>query len=128
MKVLRSRIGIFKGQKAMMAAIYGYPKGADMLPGLIQIHGGGQYADYRAVWTNARRGYATISISWPGRINAPDYKVNPAIVKLYLEGDTATPTIELQPIGGQWMAITHHAGIPGIALVQFLQLHGPWTP
>jgi predicted alpha/beta-hydrolase family hydrolase len=83
LKVLRYRIGIFKGHKAMMAAIYGYPKSAKNLPGLVQIHGGGQYADYRAVLTNAKRGYATISISWAGRINAPDYKVNPEIVKLF---------------------------------------------
>ncbi|TWU38384.1 hypothetical protein [Novipirellula artificiosorum] len=60
-KVLRYRIGIFKGQKAMMAAVFGYPKGAKHLPGLVQIHGGGQYADYRSVLTNAKRGYATIS-------------------------------------------------------------------
>ena len=82
-KVLRYRIGIFKGQKAMMAAIYGYPKGATHLPGLVQIHGGGQYADYCAVLTNAKRGYATISIAWAGRINAPGYLVNPEIVKLF---------------------------------------------
>ena len=31
--------------------------------GLVQIHGGGQYADYRAPVSNAKRGYATISIS-----------------------------------------------------------------
>ena len=53
MKVLRYRIGVFNGKKAMMAAIYGYPKGAENLPGLVQIHGGGQFADHRAVLTNA---------------------------------------------------------------------------
>lgn len=95
MKVLRYRIGIFKGQKAMMAAIYGYPKEADKLPGLVQIHGGGQYAHYQAVLTNARRGYATISISWAGRIDAPDYRVNPGIVKLFWEGDTANPSYKI---------------------------------
>jgi len=42
MQVLRYRIGVFKGQKAMMAAIYGYPKLAKNLPGLVQIQGGGQ--------------------------------------------------------------------------------------
>jgi hypothetical protein len=63
LKVLRYRIGIFKGKKAMMAAVYGYPKGGRNIPGLVQIHGGGQYADYRAPLTNAKRGYATISIS-----------------------------------------------------------------
>ncbi|MBV5314605.1 MAG: dienelactone hydrolase family protein [Prolixibacteraceae bacterium] len=88
MKVLRYRIGIFKGQKAMMAAIYGYPKGATNLPGLVQIHGGGQYADYQAVLTNAKRGYATISIAWAGRINAPGYVVNHEIVKLFWYGAT----------------------------------------
>jgi hypothetical protein len=88
MQVLRYRIGVFKGQKAMMAAIYGYPKLAKNLPGLVQIHGGGQYADYRAVLTNAKRGYATISIAWAGRINAPGYKVTPDIVKLFWDNKT----------------------------------------
>ena len=31
-----------------MAGVYGYPKGGKKLPGLVQIHGGGQYADYKA--------------------------------------------------------------------------------
>ncbi|MDO7173697.1 alpha/beta hydrolase family protein [Mariniflexile sp. AS56] len=87
-KVLRYRVGVFKGKKAMVAAIYGYPKNASNLPGLVQIHGGGQYADYRAVLTNAKRGYATISISWAGRINAPEYKVTPKEVKLFWAGKT----------------------------------------
>ncbi|WP_158850516.1 alpha/beta hydrolase family protein [Algibacter sp. L1A34] len=87
-KVLRYRVGVFKGKKAMVAAIYGYPKNGSNLPGLVQIHGGGQYADYRVVLTNAKRGYATISISWAGRINAPEYKVTPKEVKLFLAGKT----------------------------------------
>ena len=36
-----------------MAGIYGYPKGGKNLPGLLQIHGGGQYADYKAPLTTA---------------------------------------------------------------------------
>ena len=88
MKVVRYRIGIFKGQKAIMAAVYGFPKGGSKLPGLVQIHGGGQYADYRSVLTNAKRGYATISIAWAGRINAQGYNVNPEIVKLFWDNKT----------------------------------------
>ena len=57
LRVLRYRIGIFKGRKAMMAAVYGYPKGGSKLPGLVQIHGGGQYADQKAALTNGKRGY-----------------------------------------------------------------------
>ena len=33
LKVLRYRIGVFKGQKAMMAAVYGYPKNGKSLSG-----------------------------------------------------------------------------------------------
>ena len=90
LKVLRYRVGIFKGQKAMMGAVYGYPKGGSKLPGLVQIHGGGQYADYKAALTNAKRGYATISIAWAGRISAPNYKVDPDVVKLFWDGKTTT--------------------------------------
>ena len=91
LKVLRYRIGIFKGQKAMMAAVYGCPKGGTRLPGLVQIHGGGQFANYHAPLTNAKRGYATISIAWAGRISAPGYEVNSDVVKLFWEGKTTDP-------------------------------------
>jgi hypothetical protein len=56
MQVLRYRVGVFKGQKAVGAAIWGYPSGAKGLPGLLQIHGGGKYADPRVMLTNAKRG------------------------------------------------------------------------
>lgn len=95
LRVLRYRIGIFKGKKAMMAAVYGFPKGGKNLPGLVQIHGGGQYADHKAVLTNAKRGYATISISWAGRISAPDYRVGPNEVKLFWDGATDKPSYKI---------------------------------
>lgn len=95
LRIVRYRIGIFKGQKAMMAGVYGYPRGGSELPGLVQIHGGGQYADYRAVLTNARRGYATISIAWAGRISAPEYVVNKDGVQLFWDGKTADPKYKL---------------------------------
>jgi len=94
-RIVRYRIGIFKGKKALMAAVYGYPKGGTKLPGLVQIHGGGQYADYLAVLTNARRGYATISIAWAGRISAPGYSVNKEIVQIFWEGKTDDPAYKL---------------------------------
>ena len=95
LRVLRYRIGVFKGQKTLMAAVYGYPKGGTELPGLVQIHGGGQYADHRAPLYNAKRGYATISISWAGRISAPGYAVNPEIVELFWDGKTDDPSYKL---------------------------------
>jgi hypothetical protein len=95
LRVVRYRIGVFKGKKAMMAAIYGFPKEGKNLPGLVQIHGGGQYADYRAVLTNAKRGYATISLAWAGRINAPGYLVDHKGVKLFWDDATNNPDYKL---------------------------------
>lgn len=88
LRIVRFRVGIFKGQKSILAAVYGFPKGAKQLPGLVQIHGGGQFADYQACLTNAKRGYATVSIAWAGRISAPKYRVSAAEVKLFWDGKT----------------------------------------
>ena len=59
LQILRYRIGVFKGKKAWMAGVYGFLKVLKLLS--VQIHGGGQYADYK-VYT--KRGYATLSIAW----------------------------------------------------------------
>ena len=99
LRIVRFRIGIFKGKKAKLAAIYGFPKDAaktgKKLPGLVQIHGGGQYADHRACVTNAKRGYATVSIAWAGRLSAPKYRVSPKEVKLFWDGKTDDPNYRL---------------------------------
>ncbi|MHC4330030.1 MAG: dienelactone hydrolase family protein [Planctomycetota bacterium] len=95
LKVLRYRIGVFKGKKAMMAAVYGYPRGGRNFPGLVQLHGGGQYADHKACLANAKRGYATLSIAWAGRISATGYRVTPKEVKLFWDGKTDDPSYKL---------------------------------
>lgn len=91
LRVVRFRVGVFKGEKAMLAAVYGFPKGGKNLPGLVQIHGGGQYADHKACLANGKRGYATVSIAWAGRISAPGYRVSPNEVKLFWDGKTDDP-------------------------------------
>ncbi len=92
LRIVRFRIGVFKGQATKLAAVYGFPQNAKVngknLPGLVQIHGGGQYADYRAPLLNAKRGYATVSIAWAGRIAAPGYTVNKDVVQLFWDGKT----------------------------------------
>ncbi len=99
LRIVRFRIGVFKGEKATLAAVYGYPKksqiNGEKLPGLVQIHGGGQYADYKACLLNAKRGYATVSIAWAGRISAPEYHVDPNAVKLFWDGKTTDPAYKL---------------------------------
>ncbi len=95
LRIVRFHIGIFKGQTAMLAGVYGFPKGGTKLPGLLQIHGGGQYADYHAPLTNAKRGYATLSIAWAGRISAPGYAVNSDVVALFWANKTNDPKYKL---------------------------------
>ena len=73
----------------------------------MQIHGGGQYAHYDACLTNARRGYATISISWGGRSDAPGYRVAPAEVKLYWAGKTVDPDYKVITDWGALDAYLH---------------------
>ena len=65
-RVVRYRVGIFKGQPATVAAFYAAPKGAKQLPGLMHIHGGGQSANLGNVITDAKRGYASLSLNWGG--------------------------------------------------------------
>lgn len=91
MKVVRYRVGIFKGKKAMMAAVYGYPKGAKEVPGLVQIHGGGGAGTEGPVLANAKEGYATISIAWDGRIKAAEYPIDNEAKQLFWEGKTDDP-------------------------------------
>lgn len=63
-------IGTFKGTKSRLAAFYAFPKSAKKVPGLLQIHGGGQSASLDSVVTDAQRGYASLSINWGGnRLN-----------------------------------------------------------
>ena len=95
LRVIRYRIGEFKGKRAMMAGVYGFPKGAQTVPGLLQVHGGRPYADHRVVFSNAKRGYATLSIAWAGRISAPGYSVAPNEVKLFWAGKSDDPKYKL---------------------------------
>ena len=99
LRIVRFRIGVFKGQVAKLAAIYGFPKDETRankkLPGLVQIHGGGQFADEKACLANAKRGYATLSLAWAGRISATKYRVSSDEVKLFWEGKTDDPNHRL---------------------------------
>ncbi len=90
-RVIRYRVIVAKGEKCMVAAVYGYPKGGTNLPALVNTHGGGQYADYRAVRSNAKRGYATISVAWAGRIRTPEYLVTAEGVQLYWDNAISDP-------------------------------------
>ena len=65
-RVIRYRVGVFKAQPATVAAFYAFPKGATALPGLMHIHGGGQSANLATVVTDAKRGYASLSLNWGG--------------------------------------------------------------
>lgn len=108
LQVVRYRVGIFGGKKAMVAAVYGYPTGQTDLPALLNIHGGGQFATANACYRNAQRGYATLSVAWAGRINAQDYFVNNEILQVYQSGDTDNPGYKVTT---DWVGLDQQTGI-----------------
>lgn len=126
LRVVRFRVGIFKGQKAWLAGIFGFPKGDKNLPGLVQIHGGGQYAHFHAPLQNAKSGYATLSISWAGRIAAPDYHVSLDEVKLFWEQKTDDPRYQITTDWGALDAY-HAPNRHGAAANWVTLLPSPWT-
>lgn len=106
-ELVRFRVGVFHGQELYLGAIFGFPSNevaTSRLPGLLQIHGGGQYADYRACVANAKRGYATLSIAWAGRINAPSYVVSSKQLQAFWESDETSaeerPLTDWGPLDG----------------------------
>ncbi|MEO2011949.1 MAG: acetylxylan esterase [Pirellulaceae bacterium] len=61
-------IGVFNGQKSRMGAYYAFPtQRSGKIPGILQMHGGGQRAMSELVEAAAANGYACISINWGGK-------------------------------------------------------------
>lgn len=61
-------VGSNKTASPKIAAYYGYPKGAKNVPGIVQIHGGGQRANKQRVAHWVKLGYACISINWGSKV------------------------------------------------------------
>ena len=77
LRVLRYRIGILNGKKPGWL-VYMVFQGRKQYTKAIADSWGGQYADHKAPLSNAKkRGYATLSIAWAGRISTPSYRVSP---------------------------------------------------
>ena len=67
-QMLTFTVGTFKNQVSRISAYYAYPMGVkEKVPGLVQVHGGGQRADKHMVVVDAANGYASISLNWGGR-------------------------------------------------------------
>ncbi len=69
---LRYVVGTFESKKTKVAAFYAFPEGRKNLPGIVQIHGGGQFAREEGVRFWASHGYAAIAINWGEKIIGKD--------------------------------------------------------
>jgi len=122
-QLVRYDIGTFKGTnktvKPVMSAFYGYPKGASpdaKVPGIVQIHGGGQRAHKPRVEDWVALGFANISINWGGRV---------------LEDcDESTPNTDWQGLAAGFIrpgitdqSLTHHNGVFPTANTLFKEHH-----
>ena len=62
-------VGIFKGEQVRMGGYLAYPTENDgKLPGIVQIHGGGQRAMADFSFAIAQNGYAVLATNWGGRL------------------------------------------------------------
>lgn len=61
---VRYLVGTFGGKKMRVSAFYAFPKGGKKLPGIVQVHGGGQRAMTRTAGFWASHGYAAIAVNW----------------------------------------------------------------
>jgi dienelactone hydrolase len=61
---VRYVVGTFDGKKTRVAAFYAFPKEGKRLPGIVQIHGGGQRARPETARFWASHGYATVAVNW----------------------------------------------------------------
>ncbi|WP_395736623.1 alpha/beta hydrolase family protein [Prosthecobacter sp.] len=67
LRLVRYLIGTFKGKKAFMAAVHGFPQQAQgSVPAVMHIHGGGQRGSVAEVKLLVSRGYAALSVNWGG--------------------------------------------------------------
>jgi dienelactone hydrolase len=64
-QLLTYHIGTFKGRPSRMGAYYACPTDAKAkLPAILQLHGGGQWAQRQTVETFAANGYACLALNW----------------------------------------------------------------
>lgn len=61
---VRYVVGTFGGRKTRVAAFYAYPTDGEKLPGIVQLHGGGQRARPETARFWASHGYAAMTVNW----------------------------------------------------------------
>lgn len=61
---VRYVVGTFGSKTTTVAAFYAFPEGGKQLPGIVQIHGGGQRALPETARFWASHGYATVAVNW----------------------------------------------------------------
>ena len=70
---VRYLVGTFGGKKSRVAAFYAFPKGGEKLPGIVQLHGGGQWARSETARFWASHGYVAVAVNWGEKvIGQPD--------------------------------------------------------
>ena len=64
LRQIRYVVGTFGGKKTRVAAFYAYPEGGKNLPGIVQLHGGGQRARPQTAQFWASHGYVAVAVNW----------------------------------------------------------------
>lgn len=68
LRYVRYTVGTFGGKTARVAAFYAHPQGGKELPGIVQLHGGGQWARAETARFWASHGYAAVAVNWGEKV------------------------------------------------------------
>lgn len=69
---VRYVVGTFGGKKTRVAAFYAFPVDGKRLPGIVQLHGGGQRAMPETARFWASHGYAAVAVNWGEHVIGSD--------------------------------------------------------
>jgi dienelactone hydrolase len=110
LRQLRYTVGTFGAKKTRVAAYYAFPEGGRKLPGIVQLHGGGQRALPAQVQFWAAHGYAAIAVNWGEKV-------------IGLESD---PNTDWAGIPAGFLPPKHHNGVSPATGTMHAEAH-PWN-
>jgi dienelactone hydrolase len=76
LRQVRYVVGTFGGKKTRVAAFYAFPENGRDLPGIVQIHGGGQRAQAEEARFWASHGYAAVTVNWGEHVIGEEKDIN----------------------------------------------------
>ncbi|MDG2123093.1 MAG: dienelactone hydrolase family protein, partial [Verrucomicrobiales bacterium] len=104
---VRYVVGTFGGKKTRVAGFFAFREGGSGLPGIVQLHGGGQRAMARTVGYWASQGYAALAVNWGEKVIGEEGDLNTDWAGIAAGFVEPTHHNEVTPGEGTWHSEAH---------------------